>query len=119
MSKVTMGPNWAGATGTAKGCAGAMVNKVAVCNGESEVRVHSPGCLGRPENGGRHDEHGQYRPGPGLAHGVGRWFDGLPYAHSRQVNACQCIVCNKWEEVLQSRMCVPAGVVPPPPDGIV
>jgi hypothetical protein len=95
-----------------------LMNKVAVCMGGSEVRVHSPGCLGRPENGGRHDEHGQYRPGPGLAHGVGRTFDGLPYEHRRQVNSCQCIICNKWEEVLMGRM-TPAGVVPPVmPDGM-
>jgi hypothetical protein len=58
-------------------------------------RVHAPGCLGRPENGGRHDEHGWFRPGPGKVFGVGRLFDGHGYGHPSQV-----VSVNDWESLM-------------------
>jgi hypothetical protein len=60
-------------------------------------RERAPTCLGMPENGGRHDEHGQFRPAPGEVFGVGRFYDGHGYGHPRQVLVCQCGICNRWE----------------------
>jgi hypothetical protein len=60
-------------------------------------REHSPKCMGLPANGGRHDGHGQFRPGPGKVFGIGRFYDGHGYGHPRQVLSCQCGNCNRWE----------------------
>jgi hypothetical protein len=56
------------------------------------------GCLG-----GRSDEHGERRPGPGEVFGLGRFCDGLGYGHEKQVLACQCGPCNKWEAAQLSK----------------
>jgi hypothetical protein len=74
-------------------------------------RVHAPGCLGRPENDGRHDEHGDFRPGPGKVFGIGRFYDGHGYGHPRQAVSCQCLTCNRWEAQLNIDSLRAMGVV--------